>query len=79
MKNCSTVSITWDKPIHDSTLVIYDDVNDTLINNVSVKDTTSYQFVEKDLFRHRYKYLIFGSNELGEGDYSAKTFSYQRG
>ena len=34
---------------------------------------------DQDLFHHRYTYVIFGNNELGEGGYSNKTFSYQRG
>ena len=56
--------------------IIYDD-NSQLVKSVSVYDT-SYQFEDKDLFIHRYTYVITGVNELGEGISNNKTFSYQR-
>ena len=40
---------------------------------------TSYQFEDKDLFIHRYTYIITGVNEIGEGISNNDTFSYQRG
>ena len=40
---------------------------------------TSYQFEDRDLFIHRYTYIIVGVNELGEGISNINTFSYQRG
>ena len=48
------------------------------MDNYTVYDT-SYQFEDKDLFRHRYTYIIAGVNELGEGISNINTFSYQRG
>ena len=45
---------------------------------VSVGDT-NYQFMDNDLFIHRYTYVITGVNELGEGISNNDTFSYQRG
>ena len=85
LDNCSTITISWDRPIcnyniHNYTIKIYNDINNTLICTASVNGSaTSYQFEDQDLFRHRYTYVIFGNNELGEGEYSNKTFSYQRG
>ena len=84
--NCTTISIYWDNPTLDDdrvsilyyNLSIYDDVNSQLIKTISVYDT-SYQFEDKDLFIHRYTYVIVGVNELGEGISNNKTFSYQRG
>ena len=40
---------------------------------------TSYQFVNNNLFIHRYTYVITAVNELGEGISNNDTFSYQRG
>ena len=40
---------------------------------------TNYQFEDKDLFIHRYTYVITAVNELGKGISNNKTFSYQRG
>ena len=48
------------------------------MDTVSVYDT-SYQFVDNNLFIHRYTYVITGVNELGEGISNNDTFSYQRG
>ena len=83
--NCSIINIIWDPPkincgkeVLFYNLSIYDDVNDTLVDTVSVNGT-SYEFEDKDLFRHRYTYVITGVNELGEGISNNKTFSYQRG
>ena len=47
------------------------------MKSISVYDT-SYQFEDRDLFIHRYTYVITGVNELGEGISNNKTFSYQR-
>ena len=54
-------------------------LNDTgyILDNVTVNGI-SYQFEDKDLFRHRYTYVITGVNELGEGISINKTFSYQQ-
>ena len=57
---------------------IYDAITDSLVDTVSVYDT-SYQFVDNNLFIHRYTYVITGVNELGEGISNNDTFSYQRG
>ena len=83
--NCSTIDITWTAPTVDDRvsilfyiLRIYDDINGCLVNTVAVYGT-SYQFVDGDLFRHRYTYVITGVNELGEGISNNDTFSYQRG
>ena len=48
------------------------------MNNYRVNGT-SYQYEDKDLFRHRYTYVITAVNELGEGISNDNTFSYQRG
>ena len=40
---------------------------------------TNYQFEDRDLFIHRYTYIIAGVNELGKGISNNKTESYQRG
>ena len=83
--NCSTIDITWTAPTVDDrvsilyyNLSIYDDLIDQFLRSVSVYDT-SYQFVDDELFRHRYTYVITGVNELGEGISNNDTFSYQRG
>ena len=84
--NCTNISIYWDSPTLDDdrvsilyyNLSIYDNVTSGLVNTVIVNET-SYQFEDKDLFRHRYTYVITGVNELGEGMSNNKTFSYQRG
>ncbi|XP_019853923.1 PREDICTED: uncharacterized protein LOC109583152 [Amphimedon queenslandica] len=82
--NCSTINITWTTPavddrvsIHYHMLRIYDAITSSLIKSVSVYDT-SYQFVDNNLFIHRYTYVITGVNELGEGISINDTFSYQR-
>ena len=84
--NCSTIDISWSGPKIDRddlaityyVLKIYDDITGQLLTNVSVYDT-SYQFVNKNLFIHRYTYVITGVNKLGEGISNNNTFSYQRG
>ena len=83
--NCSTIDITWTAPTVDDRvsilyyiLRIYDDINGSLVDTVSLDDT-SYQFMDMDLFIHRYTYVITGVNELGEGISNNDTFSYQRG
>ena len=48
------------------------------MNTLSVYDT-SYQFVNNNLFIHRYTYVITGVNQLGEGISNNDTFSYQSG
>ena len=83
--NCTSISIYWDSPTLDDdrlsilyyNLSIHDSVNNQLVKNVPVYDT-SYQFEDEDLFIHRYTYVITGVNELGEGISNNKTFSYQR-
>ena len=83
--NCTNISVYWDSPtLHDNrvsvlyyNLSIYDDISSQLIKSVSVYDT-SYQFEDKDLFIHRYTYVITAVNELGKGIRNNKTFSYQR-
>ena len=82
--NCSTIDITWTAPTVDDRvsiqyyiLRIYDAITGSLVSTVSVYDT-SYQFVDDELFRHRYTYVITGVNELGEGISNNDTFSYQR-
>uniref|UniRef100_A0A1X7T849 Fibronectin type-III domain-containing protein n=1 Tax=Amphimedon queenslandica TaxID=400682 RepID=A0A1X7T849_AMPQE len=85
INNCSTIDVFWNPPkinradlaISHYLLKIYDDINDHLLRSVSVYDT-SYQFVDNDLFIHRYTYVITGVNELGEGISNNDTFSYQR-
>ena len=59
-------------------LSIYDTITDQFLWSVSVYGT-SYQFVDNNLFIHRYTYVITGVNELGEGISNNDTFSYQRG
>ena len=59
-------------------LSIWNNVTGILVRNVSVYDT-SYEFEDKNLFIHRYTYVITGVNELGEGISNSETFSYQRG
>ena len=83
--NCSTIDITWTAPTVDDRvsiqyyiLRIYDAITGSLVSTVSVYDT-SYQFVDDELFRHHYTYVITGVNELGEGISNNDTFSYQRG
>ena len=83
--NCSTIDITWTAPTVDDRVSIRhyilrrrDAITGSLVSTVSVDDT-SYQFVDNDLFRHRYTYVITGVNELGEGISNNDTFSYQRG
>ena len=83
--NCSTIDITWNVPRFDDRvpilyyiLRIYDDITGSLVTTVAV-DGTSYQFVDNNLFIHRYTYVITGVNELGEGLSNNDTFSYQRG
>uniref|UniRef100_A0A1X7SW82 Fibronectin type-III domain-containing protein n=1 Tax=Amphimedon queenslandica TaxID=400682 RepID=A0A1X7SW82_AMPQE len=82
--NCSTIDITWTAPTVDDRvfiqyymLRIYDAITGSLVDTVSVYDT-SYQFVNNNLFIHRYTYVITGVNELGEGISINDTFSYQR-
>ena len=83
--NCTNINIYWDSPTLDDDRVsilyynlsiIYDD-NGQLVKSASVYDT-SYQFEDRDLFIHRYTYVITGVNELGKGIPNNKTFSYQR-
>ena len=83
--NCSTIDITWTAPTVDDRvpiqyciLRIYDAITGSLVDTVSVYDT-SYQFVNNNLFIHHYTYVITGVNELGEGISNNATFSYQRG
>ena len=83
--NCSTINVTWSDPDVNCgneplyyNLSIYDDITGSLVDTVSVYDT-SYQFVDNNLFIHRYTYVITGVNELGEGISNNDTFSYQRG
>uniref|UniRef100_A0A1X7V596 Fibronectin type-III domain-containing protein n=2 Tax=Amphimedon queenslandica TaxID=400682 RepID=A0A1X7V596_AMPQE len=82
--NCSTIDITWTAPTVDDgvsilyyILKIYDAITGSLVDTVLV-DGTSYQFVDNNLFIHRYTYVITGVNELGEGISNNDTFSYQR-
>uniref|UniRef100_A0A1X7SY11 Fibronectin type-III domain-containing protein n=1 Tax=Amphimedon queenslandica TaxID=400682 RepID=A0A1X7SY11_AMPQE len=82
--NCSTIDITWTAPTVDDRVPIlyyilrmYDAITGSLVKNVSVYDT-SYQFVDDNLYIHRYTYVITGVNELGEGASNNDTFSYQR-
>ena len=83
--NCSTIDITWTAPTVDDRvsiqyyiLRIYDAITGSLVDTVSVNDT-SYQFVNNNLFIHRYTYVITGVNELGEGISNNNTLSFQRG
>uniref|UniRef100_A0A1X7UYZ3 Fibronectin type-III domain-containing protein n=1 Tax=Amphimedon queenslandica TaxID=400682 RepID=A0A1X7UYZ3_AMPQE len=82
--NCSTIDITWTAPTVDDrvpilyyVLRIYDAITGSLVDTVSVYDT-SFQFVDNNLFIHRYTYVITGVYELGEGISNNDTFSYQR-
>ena len=83
--NCTNISIYWDSPTLDDdrisilyyNLSIYDNITGSLVNTVIVNGT-SYQFEDKDLFRHRYTYVITGVSELGKGISNSETFSYQR-
>ncbi|XP_019852423.1 PREDICTED: uncharacterized protein LOC109582213 isoform X2 [Amphimedon queenslandica] len=84
INNCSTISITWTTPTVDNRLPIqyyilriYDTISGSLVDTVSVYDT-SYQFVDDNLFINRYTYVITGVNGLGEGISNNNTFSYQR-
>ena len=83
--NCSTIDVTWSDPDYQCgiepvyyNLSIYDAITGSLVDTVSVYDT-SYQFVDNNLFIHHYTYVITGVNELGEGISNNDTFSYQRG
>ena len=83
--NCSTINITWTAPTVDDRvsiqyyiLRIYDAITGSLVDTVSVYDT-SYQFVDNDLFRYCYTYVITGVNELGKGISNRARMSYQRG
>ena len=83
--NCSTIDIMWTAPTVDDrvptlyyNLSIFDDITDNFLRSVSVYDT-KYQFLDEDLFRHCYTYVITGVNQLGEGISNNDTFSYQRG
>ncbi|XP_019852444.1 PREDICTED: uncharacterized protein LOC109582235 [Amphimedon queenslandica] len=83
-ENCSTISITWTAPTIDDgvpiqyyILRIYDTIAGSLVDTVSVYDT-SYQFVDTNLFIIRYTYVITGVNELREGISNNDTFSYQK-
>uniref|UniRef100_A0A1X7T575 Fibronectin type-III domain-containing protein n=1 Tax=Amphimedon queenslandica TaxID=400682 RepID=A0A1X7T575_AMPQE len=82
--NCSTINIAWTAPTVDDRvpiqhyiLRIFDAITGSLVDTVSVYDTT-YQFVNNNLFIHRYTYVITGVNELGEGISNTDTFSYQK-
>uniref|UniRef100_A0A1X7TP11 Fibronectin type-III domain-containing protein n=1 Tax=Amphimedon queenslandica TaxID=400682 RepID=A0A1X7TP11_AMPQE len=83
--SCSTIDITWTAPptVDDRVpilyyiLRIYDAITGSLVTTVAVYDT-SYQFVDNNLFIHRYTYVITGVNELGVGISNNDTFSYQR-
>ena len=60
-------------------LTIYDNITGNItVNNYTVNGN-SYQYQDKELFRHRYTYVITAVNELGEGISNDNTFSYQRG
>ncbi|XP_019857651.1 PREDICTED: uncharacterized protein LOC109585937 [Amphimedon queenslandica] len=57
--NCSTINITWTAPTVDDRvfiqyyiLRIYDAITGSLVDTVSIYDT-SYQFVDNNLFIHR--------------------------
>ena len=85
LDNCTTITISWDRPNVDSRvqisyyiLLIYDDVNKMLLQNVSINGN-EYKYEDEELFRHRYTYTIYGINELGEGEHKNSTFSFQRG
>jgi hypothetical protein len=84
--NCSIINVSWSRPpsvhdrvnIHNYTLRRYND--NGLVSSVTVNgNTTSYEFVDEELFSHEYTYEICGNNELGEGNCSNGTFSYLRG
>jgi hypothetical protein len=83
--NCSIINVSWSRPpsvhdrvnIHNYTLRRYND--NGLVSSVTVNgNTTSYEFVDEELFSHEYTYEICGNNELGEGNCSNGTFSYLR-
>ena len=83
--NCTNISIYWDSPaLNDDRIsilyynlsIIYDD-NGQLVKSASAYDT-SYLFEDKELFIHRYTYVITAVNELGEGISNNRTFYYQR-
>ena len=84
--NCSNINITWDSPkVDDCTvsiehylLTMYDDITGNIVDNYTVYGTNC-RFEDKDLFIHRYTYVITAVNELGEGIPNNKTKSYQRG
>ena len=84
--NCSNIYITWDSPkleddrvsIQHYLLTIYDNITGIIVDNYTVH-RTNYQFEDRDLFIHRYTYIITGVNELGKGISNNKTESYQRG
>ena len=85
LDNCTTITISWDRPNVDSRvqisyyiLLIYDNVNKMLLQNVSINGN-EYKYEDEELFRHRYTYTIYGVNELGEGEHNNSTFSFQRG
>uniref|UniRef100_A0A1X7SMV2 Fibronectin type-III domain-containing protein n=1 Tax=Amphimedon queenslandica TaxID=400682 RepID=A0A1X7SMV2_AMPQE len=79
--NCSTINVSWNAATGDNNLYynlsIYDAITGQFLRSVSVYDT-SYQFLDNNLFIHRYTYVITGVNELGEGISNNDTFSYQR-
>uniref|UniRef100_A0A1X7TG51 Fibronectin type-III domain-containing protein n=1 Tax=Amphimedon queenslandica TaxID=400682 RepID=A0A1X7TG51_AMPQE len=82
--NYSSIDITWTAStvyvrvsILYYILRIYDGITGSLVDTISV-NTTSYQFVDNNLFIHHYTYVTTGVNELGEGISKNKTFSYQR-
>ena len=87
--NCTNISIYWDSPtvfclsdeitlLHYNLTIIADDVTSSSVKTI-IHNGTGYQFEDKNLFRHRYTYVITGVTELGEGISNNKTFSYQRG
>uniref|UniRef100_A0A1X7TKJ5 Fibronectin type-III domain-containing protein n=1 Tax=Amphimedon queenslandica TaxID=400682 RepID=A0A1X7TKJ5_AMPQE len=81
INNCSTINVSWNAATGDNNLYynlsIYNTITNQLLKTVSVY-STSYQFVDNNLFIHRYTYVITGVNELGEGISNNDTFSYQR-
>ena len=86
LNNCTSVVVTWNCEDDDRTSVlyyylrIYDDITGSLMDTVSVYNrSTSYQFLNDNIFSHRYTYVITGVNEVGEGISNNDTFSYIRG
>ena len=85
--NCSNIYIYWDSPkvddyrisIQHYLLTIYDNITGIIIVDTVPAYGTNYQFEDKDLFIHRYTYVITAVNELGKGIPNHKTESYQRG